>query len=95
MQSRKPRTQEAQTLRRAMDDAYGELQTAHVDYHRVLDVLRDIDAVDSAGLTLIQQGGRDYANAVTKYSTAVMDWLGFVDKVRDTRQALTTTFEKS
>jgi hypothetical protein len=32
---------------------------------------------------------------VTKYSTAVMDWLGFVDKVRDTRQALTTTFEKS
>ena len=69
------RSSEAQTLRQSMVDAYDKFEKARADYERALST--------SDSITTLKRLGQDYAQAVERHSTAVMDWLAWVDTKRD------------
>ena len=66
----------AQALRRAVSDAYAVLQDAQAVYERALAVIDNADHPSSDDVVAL---GRDYANAVIRYSDAVMAWLIFAE----------------
>lgn len=71
-------------LRESVSQSYAGLQMAHASYERALTIVADTDNLPNTdGLVALQQQGRDYANAVTRYSNAVMAWLSFADMSRE------------
>jgi hypothetical protein len=73
---------EAEALRQSASDGFAALQLAHLRFEHALETIAD-GGVGSAeaGLSIRQQG-REYAEAVTQYSTAAMAWLAFLDQAR-------------
>ena len=74
-------SQDLQIMRRAMYDAYQLLQTAHTKYEEALSVYVDTERLMN-GHFAIQQAGREYAEAVTRYSDAVMSFLALMETKR-------------
>ena len=52
---------------------------AYLNYERALAIAADAEPLNSAGIVAIQQRGLDYADAVSRYSNAVMAWLAFAE----------------
>ena len=69
---------QAAELSRAMFEAHQLLHEAHINYNQALAMARDTE-LSSDGMSALQQKGRMYAEAVTRYSNAVMAWLALVD----------------
>ena len=73
---------EAEALRQAASESFAALQMAHLRYEPALDNVAD--AVDPTAETTVavRQRGREYAEAVTRYSTAAMSWLAFMKTIK-------------
>jgi len=73
---------EADVLRRALFEAFEQLQTAHASYKNALATAIDSD-LSSDGMFAIREQGRLYAGVVKRYSDAVMAWLIIVETNRE------------
>lgn len=71
----------AQALRKAMYETYDALQKAHVAYENALAVFADTEASPD-GWFALRRHGREYADAVTRYSSAVMAWVNLMETAR-------------
>jgi hypothetical protein len=69
---------EADALRRAASAGLAALQLAHLKYEHALDGVAPEGAPGAEAMVTIRQQGREYAEAVTRYSTAAMAWLAFM-----------------
>jgi hypothetical protein len=69
---------EAQALRQAASDGFATLQIAHLRYEHALQIGAEEDAPNGEAMVAIRQQGREYAEAVTRYSNAAMAWLAFM-----------------
>jgi len=74
-----PKPIRSQSLWQSLSDAHAALQMAYLNYERALAIAADAEPLNSAGIVAIQQRGRDYADAVSRYSNAVMAWLAFAE----------------
>jgi hypothetical protein len=70
---------EAQALRQAASDGFAALQIAHLRYEHALQIGAGEDAPGGEAMVDIRQQGREYAEAVTRYSNAAMAWLAFME----------------
>ena len=73
-----PYRTEAEALRQAASASFAALQIAHLRYEHALDTVAKEGAPAAEAIVAIRQQGRDYAEAVTRYSTAAMAWLAFM-----------------
>jgi hypothetical protein len=73
-----PYPSEAEALRQAASDGFAALQIAHLRYEHALETVADAGATGQAFVDIREQG-REYAEAVTRYSKAAMAWLAFAD----------------
>jgi hypothetical protein len=74
-----PRRSEADALRQAASAGFAALQIAHLSYEHALEALAKEGVPGSEAMVAIRQQGRAYAEAVTRYSTAAMAWLAFME----------------
>lgn len=72
---------EAQALRQAASDGFAALQIAHLRYEHALQVVAE-GAPGGEAMVTIRQQGREYAEAVTRYSNAAMAWLAFMETMK-------------
>lgn len=70
-------TPHAHDLRRAMDDAANALVQAQQQYQQAF--TREDQEPGPADVATLQHAGRTYAQAITRYSSAAMAWLTYVD----------------
>ncbi len=75
-------TNKAEALRRAASDGFVALQMAHLRYERALDNIADTGVPTGESVVAVRQRGREYAEAVTRYSHAAMAWLAFVETIK-------------
>jgi hypothetical protein len=73
---------EAEALRQAASDGFAELQMAHLSYENALKTVGDTGTLNGEAMVDIRQQGRKYAEAVTRYSTAAMAWLAFMERMK-------------
>jgi hypothetical protein len=73
---------EAQALRQAASDGFAALQIAHLRYEHALEVVADEDVPGREAMIATRQKGREYAEAVTRYSNAAMAWLAFMETTK-------------
>jgi hypothetical protein len=73
---------EAEALRQAASDGFALLQIAHLRYEHALQTVAEVDAPDAEAMVAIRQQGREYAEAVTRYSNAAMAWLAFMETMK-------------
>ena len=69
---------EAETLHQAVSDGFAALQIAHLRYEHALQTVAGEGAPSGEAMVDIRQQGREYAEAVTRYSNAAMAWLAFM-----------------
>jgi hypothetical protein len=69
-------------LRQAASDSFAALQVAHLRYEHALQTVAEVDAPDAEAMVTIRQQGREYAEAVTRYSNAAMAWLAFMETMK-------------
>jgi hypothetical protein len=69
----------AEALRQAASDGFAALQVAHLRYEHALQNVAEGDAPGAEAMVTIRQQGREYAEAVTRYSNAAMAWLAFME----------------
>jgi hypothetical protein len=74
---------EAETLRQAASDGFAALQIAHLRYEQALQTVAEEGAPGGEAMVAIRQQGREYAEAVTRYSNAAMAWLAFMETIRN------------
>ena len=72
----------AEALRQAASDSFAALQIAHLRYERALDSVADAGDPTAEAMANIRQRGREYAEAVTRYSHAAMAWLAFMKTIK-------------
>lgn len=72
-----PDSNKAEALRRAASDSFTALQMAHLRYERALDSVADAGTAEI--MVAVRQRGREYAEAVTRYSHAAMAWLAYME----------------
>ena len=72
---------EADALRQAASDGFAALQIAHLRYEHALQIIAEQDAPAEA-MVAIRQQGREFAEAVTRYSNAAMTWLAFMETMK-------------
>ena len=70
---------DAGALRQAASDSFAALQIAHLRYEQALESAGDPTA---EAIVNIRQQGREYAEAVTRYSHAAMAWLAFMKTIK-------------
>ena len=70
---------EADALRQAASESFAALQMAHLRYERALGIVEE-GAPSAEATEDFRRQGREYAEAVTRYSHAAMAWLGLVTK---------------
>jgi hypothetical protein len=70
---------DAGALRQAASDGFAALQIAHLRYERALEIVSEEDTLSAVSMVAVRQQGRDYAEAVTRYSNAAMLWLAFME----------------
>jgi hypothetical protein len=73
---------EAQALRQAASDGFAALQIAHLRYEHALQICAGESAPGAEAMVTIRQQGREYAEAVTRYSNAAMAWLAFMETMK-------------
>ena len=73
---------DARALREAASDSFAALQIAHLRYERALDSVADAGDPTAEAMVAVRQQGREYAEAVTRYSTAAMAWLAFMKTIK-------------
>jgi hypothetical protein len=73
---------DAGALRQAASDSFAALQIAHLRYEHVLESAAEERALSTEDMVNIRQQGRQYAEAVTRYSTAAMAWLAFMETIK-------------
>ena len=71
----------ASALRQAVYDAYDAVQKAHVAYEQALAIAADTEASPD-GWFALRRRGSEYGAAVTRYSSAVVAWLSFMETAR-------------
>ncbi len=69
---------DAEALRQAASDGFAALQVAHLRYEHALQTIAEEGAPGREALVAVRQQGREYAEAVTRYSNAAMAWLAFM-----------------
>jgi hypothetical protein len=69
---------EARALRQTASDGFAALQMAHLRYEHALEIV-DEGVLSAEDMVNIRQQGREYAEAVTRYSNAAMEWLAFME----------------
>jgi len=69
---------DSEALRQAASDGFAALQIAHLRYEHALEVVAEEGAPGGEAMVAIRQQGREYAEAVTRYSNAAMAWLAFM-----------------
>ena len=72
----------AQTLRQAASDGFAALQIAHLRYEHALQTVAEEGAPGREALVAVREKGREYAEAVTRYSNAAMAWLAFMKTIK-------------
>ena len=77
-----PYRHEAEVLRQAASDSFAALQLAHLRYERALDSVADAGDPTAEAKVAVRQQGREYAEAVTRYSHAAMAWLAFMETIK-------------
>ena len=60
-------------------DGFAALQIAHLKYEHALEFAQEEDTLGAEAVVAVRREGREYAEAVTRYSNAAMAWLSFVD----------------
>jgi hypothetical protein len=73
-----PYRTEAEALRQAASASFAALQIAHLRYEHALEGVAGEGAPSAEEMVAIRQQGREYAEAVTRYSNAAMAWLAFM-----------------
>jgi hypothetical protein len=73
---------DAGALRQAASDSFAALQIAHLRYEHALESVADAGDPTAGSMIAIRQQGREYAEAVTRYSNAAMAWLAFMQTVK-------------
>jgi hypothetical protein len=73
---------EAEILRQAASDGFAALQIAHLRYEHALEIVADEGAPEAEAAATIRHEGREYAEAVTRYSNAAMAWLAFMKTIK-------------
>jgi hypothetical protein len=69
-------------LRQAASDSFAALQIAHLRYEHALEAAADAGDPTVEAMVDIRKQGREYAEAVTRYSTAAMAWLAFMETIK-------------
>jgi hypothetical protein len=69
----------AAALRQAASDGFAAVQIAHLRYEHALGVVAEEGAPGAEAMVTMRQQGREYAEAVTRYSDAAMAWLAFME----------------
>ena len=77
-----PDPKEAEALHQVASDTFAALQMAHLKYERALDSVADTGDPTGEAMVAVRQRGREYAEAVTRYSTAAMSWLAFMKTIK-------------
>ena len=72
---------EAEALRQAASDSFATLQIAHLRYEHALEIVEK-GALSPEAAEGFRRQGREYAEAVTRYSTAAMEWLAFMKTIK-------------
>ena len=72
----------AEALRKAASDDFAALQMAHLRYERALESVADAGVPTGETMVAVRQSGREYAEAVTRYSHAAMAWLAFMKTIK-------------
>jgi hypothetical protein len=70
---------DAGALRQAASDSFAAVQMAHLRYEHVLEAEAEERALSTEDMANIRQQGREYAEAVTRYSNAAIAWLAFTE----------------
>jgi hypothetical protein len=73
---------DAGALRQDASDSFAALQMAHLRYEHALESVADAGDPTAEAMVNIRQQGREYAEAVTRYSTAAMTWLAFMETIK-------------
>ena len=73
-------TAEAQALRKAKLEARQVFDEAERKYHKALAAVMHSDSSGEAALATLRREGRACAEALTRYLTATMAWLTYVDR---------------
>jgi len=73
---------DAQALRQAASDGFAALQIAHLRYEHALQTVEEEGAPGREALVAVREKGREYAEAVTRYSNAAMAWLAFMETMK-------------
>jgi len=73
-------TSEAQVLRQRMADALEAYLNAHANYQRALVIAADTEQ-NSDGILAFWQAGRLYTEALSRHTSATIEWLIYVDKL--------------
>ena len=73
---------EAEALRQAASDGFAALQIAHLRYENALKTVGGTGPLYGEAMVDIRKQGREYAEAVTRYSTAAMAWLAFMETIK-------------
>jgi hypothetical protein len=71
---------DAGALRQAASESFAALQIAHLRYEHVLEAEERV--LSAEDMVNIRQYGLEYAEAVTRYSTAAMAWLAFMETIK-------------
>jgi hypothetical protein len=71
---------DAGALRQAASDEFVALQMAHLRYEHALEIV-DEGVLSGEDMANIRQQGREYAEAVTRYSNAAMAWLALMEMI--------------
>ena len=69
-------------------DGFAALQIAHLRYEHALQIGTGEGAPGAEAMVTIRQQGREYAEAVTRYSSAAMASLAFMETTKVARRAL-------
>ena len=64
--------------RQAASDSFAALQIAHLRYEEALGTVAHAGGATAEAAATIRQQGREYAEAVSRYSNAAMAWLAFM-----------------
>ena len=74
-----PSRSEAEALRQAASDGFAALQIAHLRYEHALESIAEEGIFGADAMVVMPQQGREYAEAVSRYSNAAMAWLAFME----------------
>jgi len=73
---------DAGALRQAASDGFAALQIAHLRYEHALEAEAEERAFSAEDMVAVRQQGREWAEAVTRYSNAAMAWLAFMERIK-------------